>query len=103
MATFQQINVHEAHDLIKKGNVLLVDIRDRASYEADHIAQAVLVNDHNIKEFLAGSAKDKDLICYCYHGIGSLGAAQFFQENGFENVYSIEGGFEQWRKVYDNL
>jgi thiosulfate sulfurtransferase len=37
------------------------------------------------------------IVC-CYHGVSSQQAAQFLIHQGFENVYSMDGGFEAWRK-----
>ena len=97
MEKFKQINPEEAQKLIQSKPVTIVDIRDPAAYEAAHIEGAVPVGDQNIDEFLAKASKDKPLICYCYHGFSSQNAAQFFSENGFADVYSIDGGFEEWK------
>ncbi len=99
MQKFKQINAEEAQKLIHSQEVTIVDIRDPATYEAAHIEGAVSVGDQNIEEFLRNASKDKPLICYCYHGFSSQNAAQFFTENGFADVYSIDGGFEEWQKL----
>ena len=103
MPDFEQINIEPAKEMLDKGDVAIVDIRDPESYKAGHIERAVLVNDENIDSFLRNADKDKPLICYCYRGISSQGAAQFFQQNGFKNVYSIDGGFEEWKTVYPSV
>jgi len=54
----------------------------------------------NVEEFLKTAVKTKPLICYCYHGISRQGAAEFFKHNGFQEAYSIQGGFEAWKGVY---
>jgi len=40
------------------------------------------------------------LVCYCYHGNSSQGAARFFQERGIKNVYSMAGGFTAWLEAF---
>ncbi len=35
----------------------------------------------------------------CYHGISSQGAAQYLVNQGFEEVYSVDGGFEAWHRA----
>ena len=97
---FEQLDVHRAKEIIDQGNVTIVDIRDGDSFKASHIADAVTVNDQNITDFLKTANKNKPLVCYCYHGISSQGAAEYFTQNGFKKVYSIEGGFELWRNHY---
>ncbi|CRR54182.1 Thiosulfate sulfurtransferase GlpE [Pseudomonas aeruginosa] len=36
----------------------------------------------------------------CYHGNSSQSAAAYFIQQGFSDVYSLDGGFELWRSVY---
>ena len=98
MDKFQQITVEQAKELICSGNVTIVDVRDPASYNAGHIDQAISVNDQNIGGFLTSVSKDKPLLCYCYHGFTSQNAADFFAQNGFKEVYTLEGGFEAWKE-----
>ncbi len=101
MATeFKHISIEQAKELIDQSNATVVDIRDPESFQAGHIQNAVLVNQSNIEEFLKTANKNTPLICYCYHGISSQGAAEYFSENGFIEVFSIEGGFEAWKSAY---
>jgi len=78
--------------------------RQRASvcYRAAHIPGAVHLHDGNVREFIAGADKDREVIVYCYHGNSSLGAVAYFLQNGFKNVASMRGGFEAWRPVYEH-
>ena len=96
----EQIDIHKAKTLIDQGDITIIDIRDLESYQEAHINKAQCVNDSNLEQFLTKADKDQILICYCYHGFSSQPAAQFFEANGFKNVYSMEGGFEAWRITY---
>ena len=101
MDTFTRISVQKAHEIMETGNrVTIVDIRDANSFAQGHIAKAQTVNDENIGAFLQKTDKDAPLICYCYHGISSQGAASFFANQGFSQVYSIDGGWEEWKAIY---
>jgi len=100
MDTFTQISVQKAHEIMESGPVTIVDVRDSNSFSQGHIAQAQIVNDENIKAFLETSDRQVPLICYCYHGISSQRAALFFANQGFKKVYSMDGGWEEWRTVY---
>lgn len=97
--TFKHISVEEAKQLMATKDVGIVDIRDAQSFSQGHIPHAKLVSDENIEIFLQESDKQKPLVCYCYHGISSQSAASFFVSQGFKEVYSIDGGFEQWKKA----
>ena len=55
------------------------------------------IQQDNIEEFLSSADREKPLIVYCYHGNASQGAADYFSEQGFVEVYSMDGGYEAWR------
>ena len=100
MGDFIRISVQKAHELMGSKDVTVVDVRDVNSFVQGHIAQAQAVNDENIEAFLQKTNKDMPLICYCYHGISSQQAASFFADQGFKQVYSIDGGWEEWKVSY---
>jgi len=100
MNDFEEIDVHKAKELIDAGNTHIVDVRGQQSFEEGHIANAVLVDDSNIEEFVEAADKTKPVVCYCHLGFSSKGASQYFKEKGFETVYSVIGGFTEWTQQY---
>ncbi len=100
MGDSKQIDIHEAKELIDQVGITIVDIRDAEAYKESHIKDALSINDENVENFVKIADKAQPLICYCYHGNSSQGAADFFVQSGFVEVYSIQGGFEEWRGVY---
>ena len=90
------ISVKEAKEELEKKESIFVDIRDPVSYQDDHIPGAIHVNDENVGAFMATADKTRTHIIYCYHGNNSQGGAAYFEENGFEDVYSMAGGFSEW-------
>ncbi len=100
MQAFKHISVDGVSDLIKTGEVSVVDIRDPQAFELSHLPTAKSINDTNIDSFLSETDKNKPLICYCYHGISSQRAAEFFISKGFKEVYSMDGGYEAWSVKY---
>ena len=100
MNGFEQIDIHKAKELVDGGDIIIADIRDEESYKQAHIPSAILVNDATLNSFLSQADKTKPLICYCYHGHSSQSAAQYFYQQGFKTVFSIRGGFEEWRMIY---
>jgi len=101
MNNFTRISVQKAHEIITTSkNVTVVDIRDGDSFLQGHMVQAQAVNDENIEAFVRAADKEVPLICYCYHGNSSQRAASFFVSEGFKEVYSIDGGWEEWKKTY---
>lgn len=89
-----------AKQMIDTKDVTIVDIRDPSSFSAAHVAGAISVNNSNVNEFVAQADHDKPLLVFCYHGHSSQGAADYFANQGFSEVYSVDGGFEEWRVNY---
>jgi thiosulfate sulfurtransferase len=99
MTEFQQIDIHQALQLIEQG-AALADIRDQTSYRNAHIRGAKHLDNHNLQEFIDAADLDTALVVYCYHGHSSQPAAQFLIERGFDAVYSLAGGFEAWQQAF---
>lgn len=97
---FKRISTEQSKTLLEKENTLLVDIRDKASFLSAHIERAVHLDNSNVEDFINNSDSSAPLVIYCYHGNSSQGAADFFASKGFSEVYSMDGGFEQWRTEY---
>lgn len=99
MNEFKQIDVEEAGKML--GKAVFVDVRDQGSYQAAHVPGALHLSDENIQDFIAKADKSKAVVCYCYHGNTSQGAAAYLMDQGFKEVYSVMGGFEEWRRTQE--
>ena len=95
--SYKCISIDEAKVLIDKGGVTIADVRDAGSHVSGNIENSVNIQQDTIEEFLSTADKDKPLIIYCYHGNSSQGAADYFFEQGYTEVYSMDGGYESWR------
>lgn len=100
MTSFKRIAAADAHTLLESGNTQVIDIRDPGSYAQGHIRQALYVDNSNVQQFVENADPEKPLIVCCYHGNSSQGAAQYFAEQGFKDVYSLDGGYEMWKMAY---
>jgi len=98
--SFKCISIDEAKALIDSSEVVLADIRDSSSYMALNIPNSFHITGDTVEKFMSGVNKNIPLIVYCYHGNSSKSAAHYFCENGFTQVYSMDGGFEAWRLKY---
>lgn len=97
MKAFQHISVTATRQLMDAGDVALADIRDPISYSTGHIDGALLLDNNSLGQFLESTSKRQAVVVYCYHGNSSQSAAQYLAEQGFEEVYSMDGGYEAWR------
>lgn len=100
---FKHINPAELSQLLAQQPVHVVDIRDANSYAAGHIKNAQLLDNQTVSNFINDTAKTETVVVCCYHGNSSKGAAQFFHEQGFQDVYSLDGGFEMFKVIQPEL
>lgn len=100
MAGFLHTTASQAQAMLHEQRAQLVDIRDAASFAQGHINGAQRIDNNSLTKFLEGADKSTPLIVCCYHGISSQNAAQFFCEQGFAEVYSLDGGFEGWKAQF---
>ena len=94
---YTRIDVAQARELIEQRNAAVVDVRDPASYEAGHIPGAEAVGEANVQTFVRTADRARPLIVCCYHGNMSQGAADYFNQHGFTDTYSLDGGYEAWQ------
>ncbi|ATG72568.1 thiosulfate sulfurtransferase [Zobellella denitrificans] len=99
MDQFAHISVAEAGTLLAEGRARLVDIRDAQSFALAHAEGAFHLTNDSLVRFTSEVEFDTPVIVMCYHGISSQGAAQYLIHQGFEEVYSLDGGFEAWRRT----
>ena len=96
---FKRISIEEAKTLIKiYPELTIADIRDSKSYNLGNITNSINVNNKNIEQFLREARKEIPLLIYCYHGVNSQEAADYFVREGFREVYSLDGGFSEFSK-----
>jgi thiosulfate sulfurtransferase len=96
--SFIRIDVKKAQELIESGAVV-VDIRDAHSFSAGTIDGAIRLDGSNVDDFIAQADPEMTVIVCCYHGNASQSAAAYFSENGFEQSYSLDGGYEAWQAM----
>ncbi|MBP2699226.1 MULTISPECIES: thiosulfate sulfurtransferase GlpE [Photobacterium] len=101
MEQFQHISVEQAYELLQQvdSQAVLVDIRDPQSFALAHPEQAFHLTNDTMVSWMDEVEFEQPVIVMCYHGISSQGAAQYLINQGYENVYSLDGGFEAWRRA----
>ncbi len=102
MEAFKRINVEQAQEMCANGAVM-VDIRDPESFASGHPIGAIHLDNQSIAEFVAQADLDVPTIVICYHGHSSQSAAAYLHSLDFSDLYSMDGGFEEWRHVLPEL
>jgi thiosulfate sulfurtransferase len=98
MSEFKHISCEQVSADLDK--LVIVDIRDEQSFQAAHSEGAFHLTNASIQNFMQEVEFEQPIVVVCYHGVSSQGAAQYMLGQGFEEVYSMDGGFEAWRKSY---
>jgi thiosulfate sulfurtransferase len=101
MQEFQHISPQDTQELLAKGAIKVVDIRDDQSFEIGRIPSSYHLSNGSVTQFINETEFKTPVVVCCYHGISSQQAAQYLIHQGFEEVYSMDGGFEAWRANYD--
>ncbi|KZN33090.1 thiosulfate sulfurtransferase [Pseudoalteromonas luteoviolacea S2607] len=100
--SFKHITIEQTHEMMSRENVVIADIRDPNSYAAGHIPGSEHLSNENLAHFMQEKEFEQPIIIVCYHGISSQSAANYLVEQGFEDVYSMDGGFTQWEQSQPN-
>ena len=97
------IDIDSAKTRLNNKNVMAVDIRDQKSFNTSHINGAIHLSNNNFDKFVNSTDKSNTIIVYCYHGNSSQKAAQLLINFGFLNVYSLNGGYEEWKTKLERI
>ena len=95
---YRQITQEEAKKMMDGQDVIIVDVREQAEYDAGHIAGAVLLPLGTIDEETAAEIipnKDDTALVYCRSGRRSKEAAAMLAELGYTQIFEF-GGIITW-------
>ena len=100
MEQFAHISVLDAWQLLQDNDqkAVIVDIRDPQSFSLSHPQGAFHLPNDTMVQFTQTVDDEQPVLVMCYHGVSSQGAAQYLINQGFEQVYSVDGGFEAWHR-----
>ncbi|WP_422386037.1 thiosulfate sulfurtransferase GlpE [Izhakiella australiensis] len=100
MDQFECISVQQASEMLAQGDARLVDIRDPQSFAIAHATGAFHLTNSSLNTFIQQTEFETPLLVMCYHGVSSKSAAEYLLTQGFDAVYSVDGGFEHWRQAF---
>ena len=99
MEQFQHIDVQGAQQLLEQHNAVLVDTRDAQAFMAGHAYSAFHLTNETLNTLMADVDWEQPILVMCYRGISSQGVAQYLIHQGYEQVYSVDGGFAAWQQA----
>jgi rhodanese-related sulfurtransferase/predicted transcriptional regulator len=98
-APMEPISMEELKRRMEKGEVLLLDVRPRDEYEANHIPGAISVPFEELEQHLAALPTRKDIVAYCRgpYCLQSAQAAELLKREGYNAFHLVESVLE-WRQ-----
>ena len=79
---------------VKKGECVLIDVRNPEEYRAEMIDGARNVPVSSIVTELSSLDRDTNLLVYCRAGNRSNRAAEYLKDMGFSNITVLDGGIK---------
>ena len=96
--SFKEISPEQAWEMMQNG-AMLADVRDPQRFTYSHAKGAFHLTNQSFLQFEELVDFDSPIIVSCYHGVSSRNVATFLVEQGYENVFSVIGGFDGWEKA----
>ena len=98
-----QIVAEEAHQMMEETpeEIILLDVRTKDEHDAEHIqmheVELIHIPLSELGSRLGEPDKSKKIIVYSKNGADSKTASEMLAQHGFEHVYNMLGGIEEWR------
>jgi len=95
----QEISPQETAAALKRGETLLIDVRDPDEWAEGHIPGAKNFSRGTVELEIEEAAPDLStpIVTHCGGGGRSALAAESLQRMGYKNVKSMAGGFKAWK------
>lgn len=96
------ITATQAHELLEKGEAILIDVRDADEFKEEHIPYALSLPLNTLDESFEklAIANDKTVIMHCLKGMRGQKACDYIcsKEQSEHEPLNIEGGIAAWKE-----
>ena len=97
---YGNVDVAEARDLIaEKGGLVILDVRTVSEYESGHLDGAINIPVDELSGRLSELNQDDELLVYCRTGNRSTTAVGILRENGYDQIFHMDGGIVAWNSA----
>ena len=96
-----EISAQDAHEQAKRGEAVLLDVREEAEFRQGHAQSAKHLSKGVIEVEIEEQVPDPNqvIIAYCGGGSRSALVADNLQKMGYTNVRSLAGGMRAWKEA----
>lgn len=98
-ASISEISTEEAQSKIDAGGVVVLDVREPDEFDQGALVNVVHIPRGHLEAQIESRITDKTapVVVYCAGGVRSAFAAQTLALLGYQNVFSMDGGFGRWK------
>ena len=93
---YKTVMMNDLEQVMKKGTVNVIDVREPEEFEEGHISGAVLAPISEFLNHIKKIDKTKHHYVVCYSGARSQVVAEYLGKNGFD-VTNVMGGMSMYR------
>ena len=93
------INPQQAEELVARGEVEVIDVRDPGEWSGGHIGGARLVPLSQLRSNPKGLLVRDGVVFVCAAGVRSQSAARIAETLGLKRIYNLAGGTRAWVKA----
>ena len=92
------VDSNKFEEQMKESTSQIIDVRTTEEFSDGHIVNAVNmdVTSDDFEAKIASLDKEKPVMVYCKSGGRSAKAAAILRDNGFKQVYDLDGGMIGW-------
>ncbi|MCB1053262.1 MAG: Grx4 family monothiol glutaredoxin [Acidobacteria bacterium] len=98
----QHIGPAQAKIMLEENQALFLDVRTPEERACASIPGFELLDQKMAQSVLDHGDKDKPIVFLCHYGGRSAQAADYFAQQGFQKVFNVAGGIDEWSKSVDS-
>ena len=100
LSGLKPVGTTQAVQLVNQQKGLFVDIREKAEFEKEHIADSINIPLSSLADDLGKLKKpEQPLVVVCASGQRARSAAKQLKGKGFSEVYLLSGGLNAWKEA----
>jgi rhodanese-related sulfurtransferase len=94
-----EISPAEAAAKAKRGEAMIVDVREQDEWDEGHIPEAIHLSRGTVELEIEEKVTDPNamIVCHCGGGGRSALATESLWKMGYKNVRSMAGGLKAWK------
>jgi rhodanese-related sulfurtransferase len=89
-----RISAKQLEEKYEDEALIIVDVRKKSEFDAEHFIGAINIPLHAINEHLAEFPKENTFAIHCAGGYRSMIAASILKQRGWNNFVEVAGGFK---------